>query len=364
MRVSNRFLYYQLVKDIGTNTEKLFKLNNQISSGRRIDRPSDDPLGLSQVLIYRSELNSFNQFEKTIDRANGWMSRTDSILSDVDNLLGRATELAVQQASSTSTEATREGAAEEIEEIRAMVVGLANSKYADKYMFGGTRTQTAPFLDMKVSDWQADVNEIAAVAPGAPADADRYINQTDNHIYQYDGTAAAWVDQGAPAEGTAVIVHNEDGMYIFNDGAWVPQYRGNDSTFSIKIGKGDTVETNIPGDEVFMNGAGDIIQTLLNLEKALRDNDQQGISDALPEIDDASKVVNNNLAKIGATMNRLEQTKSILERAAVDTEESTSMIEDLDYAEALTSLQNQQTIYEATLKSASLITGLSLLDYV
>ena len=104
--------------------------------------------------------------------------------------------------------------------------------------------------------------------------------------------------------------------------------------------------------------------TLMHLEKALRDNDQEGISDALPEIENAGKVISNKLAKLGATMNRLDQTKAILQSAEVDTLESTSAIEDLDYAEAITQLQNQQTIYQATLKSASMITSLSLVDYV
>jgi len=364
MRVSNRLLYAQLVRDIGGSTEKLFKLNNQISSGKKICRPSDDPIGMSRVLICRTELNSFDQFQKSIDRANGWLSRMDSIFMDVDNVLGRASELAVQQASSTASAATREGAAQEIQELREMLVGLANAKYANKYMFGGTMTQTPPFLQADVEDWQADVGEIGAVAPLAPLDGDRYINSADGHIYQYDGGTTTWLDQGAPTEGMSAIVDSENELYVFNDGAWTPQYGGNSSTYSIKIGKEDTVEQNIPGDEVFRNATGDVFMTLMRLEKALRDNDQDRISGALPEIENAGKVISNKLAKIGATVNRLDQTKAILENAEVDTLESTSALEDLDYAEAITQLKNQQTIYQATLQSASMITSLSLVDYV
>jgi len=364
MRVSNRLLYDQLVRDLWGSTEKLFKLNNQISSGKRIDRPSDDPIGMSKVLIYRTELNSFGQSQKSIDQATGWLSRMDSIFMEVDDVLGRASELAVQQASSIASETTREGAAQEIQELREMLVGLANSKYAGKYMFGGTMTQTQPFLQAEVQDWQADVSQIAAAAPGTPTDGDRYINSTDNHIYQYDGGTTTWVDQGVSTEGMSAVVDSENELYVFNEGAWVPQYGGNSSTYSIKIGKEDTIEQNMPGDEVFTNASGDVFMTLMRLEKALRDNDQEGISDALPEIKNASNVISNKLAKLGATVNRLEQTKSILESAEVDTLESTSAIEDLDYAEAITQLQNQQTIYQATLKSASMITSMSLVDYV
>jgi len=172
------------------------------------------------------------------------------------------------------------------------------------------------------------------------------------------------VDQGASTEGMSAVVDSENELYVFNEGAWVPQYGGNSSTYSIKIGKEDTIEQNIPGEEVFRNASGDVFMTLMHLEKALRDNDQEGISETLPEIENAATVISNKLAGLGATMNRLEQTKSILQSAEVDTQESTSAIEDLDYAEAITQLQNQQTIYQATLKSASMITSLSLVDYV
>jgi flagellar hook-associated protein 3 FlgL len=104
--------------------------------------------------------------------------------------------------------------------------------------------------------------------------------------------------------------------------------------------------------------------TLLRLERALRSNDADAISDELAGIEDSGTVISNNLAKIGATVNKLEHTQSVLERSEVDTTEMVSDIEDLDYAEAITALQNQQTIYEAALKSASMITSLSLVDFI
>ena len=137
MRISNKMLYGQTVSDLNNNTERLFKLNSQISSGKRIDRPSEDPVGMSSVLIYRTELNSFDQFKKGINQAHGWLNRTTAIIEDADGVLARATELATQQASATATADTRNGAAEEISQLMEHLTGLANSKYGNKYMFGG-----------------------------------------------------------------------------------------------------------------------------------------------------------------------------------------------------------------------------------
>jgi len=369
MRVSNRFLYYQIVKDLGKSTEKLFTLNNQISSGKRVTKPSDDPLGLAQVLIYRTELNGFEQFQKTINFADGWLTRMDSICTGVDDQLGRASELAVQQASATADADTRAGAAAEIKTIRQTILSQGNAKYGDKYIFGGTMTQSPPFLWANAELLQDDVDTLAADHAGAVANlggavsaGDRYINTTDGNIYEYDG--AAWQVSAAASEGFSAVVNDQGGLYIYSDAQWVSQYRGNDSIFSVKIGKEDTVEINIPGKELFMNPGGDVFMTLMRLERALLDNDQQGIQNALADIENSSKTVMNKLAKVGAIANRLDNTKAIIRRSDVDVKERVSNIEDLDYADAYTQLKNQQTIYEASLQSTALITSMSLIDFI
>ena len=362
MRVSNRFLYYQLVKDIDSNTEKLFKLSNQISSGKRIERPSDDPVGMANVLIYRSDLNAFGQFTRTIDMANGWLSRTDAILQDVDDLLGRALELATSQASASATADTRNGAADEVAEIKNQIISLANSKYGSKFMFGGTQTQQSPFLN--VTSLDESVATMSSSAPGSPSNGERYINTTDNHIYEYNGST--WQDMGLVDNGTGVVVDDQNTLYVYDSSSndWVKEYRGNQTSFYVKIGKTDTLEINLAGDSVFRSSQGDVIMSLLNLEKALRDNDADAIRAQIGNLNDSEQVVLNNLATVGARVNRLDHTKSVLAKADADTKERVSDIEDLDYADAITSLQNQQTIYQATLKSASMITQLSLADYI
>jgi len=364
MKVTNRLLYSQLVKDLDNNSEKLFKLNSQISSGKRVNAPSDDPLGMANILTYRSELNAVDQYKQSAEYANGWISQTDSILEDMDNLMSRASELAVQGASATATADTRQGAAEEIKQLRGEMLSHANAKYGNKYLFGGTMTQTQPFLDVDVEKWQSDVRTMAAAPPASPADGDRYIDTDNDHIYAYNATTTTWIDQGAPADGTSVIVSDRDELYMYTGGEWKALYQGNDSTFSMQLGKGDSITVNLPGNEVFTNDSGNIFMTLMKLEKALRANDQTGIKNELTDIESSSTTISNNLAKIGAVVNRIDHTKSVLENSTVDLKKQKSTVEDLDYAEGITSLQNQQTIYQAALKSASMITSLSLVDYI
>ncbi|MBN1635822.1 MAG: flagellar hook-associated protein FlgL [Deltaproteobacteria bacterium] len=362
MRVTNRYLYYQLLKDIGNNTEKLFKLNSQISSGKRIQKPSDDPLGMGEVLNYRTELTALEQHQRTIAYAGGWLDMMDSMLTQTDDLLARTLELATQQASATASAETRENAACEIENIRTMVISLANSKYGNKYMCGGTQTRDQSFLNISVEDWQENVLAISSSPPSLPQEGDRYIDSDDNHIYAYE--SGVWQDQEEPEAGTAVVVEEDADLYIYNSEHWVKQYQGNDSSSSLKITKNNTIDISIPGSEIFRNENGDIVMTLLRLEKALRENDQDGVRNEIAQIENCSTIVLNNLAIVGSKTNQLDHTRAILEKNDINIQERLSRVEDLDYAEAITSLQNQQTVYEATLKSAAMITGLSLVDYV
>jgi len=362
MRVSNRMLYSQLVNSMNSNTEKLLDLNNKASSGKRITRPGDDPVAMANVLIYRSELSSFDQYKTSIDRAKGFLNRTDSVLDSVQSQLDRALELATQQASQ-SDKGNRLAAAQEIKQIREAITGLANSKYGDKFIFGGTNTQEPPFIAFDVSKIQANVSQVSSAAPASPSSGTRYIDTDDGHIYQYDG--ATWQDQGTPSAGTAVKNTADNEYYVYSaTKGWQSHYQGNDGTFGIKVSKSDEVTANIPGSTIFQNADGNIVQTLVDLEKALRNNDQEGVAAAMPKLQDCGKIVNNNLALVGARSNRLTYISTVTTRSTTDTKASLSDLEDVDYAQVLTDLKNQETIYQASLKSAAMISQMSLANYI
>jgi len=361
-------LYSQVTAGMDQSSEKMYKLNNEISSGKRINSPSDDPLGLSTVLAYRSELSANTQYQSNISYANGWVSQMDSSLENVQDLLDNASQIAVQESSSTATADTRASAANALEQIRAEILSIANQTYNNKYVFGGTMTQNEPYLDVDAANLQDDVATMSSTPPASPADGDRYIDTandaTKDHILQYSSATSSWVDQGAPTEGTAVTVDDQNEMYVYTGGKWKAMYQGNDSSSSVQISAGQSAQINIPGSDIFSNSSGNIMASLLSLEKALTNNDQSGISAQLTNISNARTVVSNALATVGGTENRLTDTNTRLTSDSTNITASVSNIEDLDYAQGITDLQNQQTIYEATLKSASMITGLSLVDYL
>ena len=119
----------------------------RISTGKQLNQPSDDPTGTSQTLNFRKRIANLDQFNKTMDQAKGFMSTSETALDSVTLLIRQARSLAVQAASDTITAESRAGIANQIQNIMTQVGNLGNSNYGSRYVFGGQRTQTAPFLN-------------------------------------------------------------------------------------------------------------------------------------------------------------------------------------------------------------------------
>ena len=145
MRVTNKYLADSVTSNFYKNTEQLLKAQTLVSSGKKINKPSDDPIGIGKVLDYRKKISSIDQYARNINHGQAWLGITDSTLGDVDNLLIRAKEQAVYQASETANADTRAIAAEEIVNIYDQIIQLGNTKFGNSYIFSGHAITTSPF---------------------------------------------------------------------------------------------------------------------------------------------------------------------------------------------------------------------------
>ena len=94
-RVTQNMLNTQFMRNLNTNLTRVQKLQDQLSSGRKINKPSDDPVGISFALRYRSELERNEQYQRNVDSALSWLSYSDKILGQAGDIIQRARELAV-----------------------------------------------------------------------------------------------------------------------------------------------------------------------------------------------------------------------------------------------------------------------------
>lgn len=133
------------LRNLNVNVERLDKLQNQLTSGKRISAPSDDPIGAASAIEFRAILNQIEQYIKNADSSISWLGATDSALDSVGGMLQRARELAVQGATDSLTTADKQRIAIEVEQLLENTIQVANSTYGTHYLLAGFKTNAPPF---------------------------------------------------------------------------------------------------------------------------------------------------------------------------------------------------------------------------
>ena len=116
------------------------QLQNQLSTGLRISKPSDDPVGIENAMRLKSNISSVEQWKSNADSAVEYMNTSDSILGDMTSMLQRVKELAVQGANGTLTTTDKGVVADEVDQIKDQLKMMANTQVGSRYIFSGTAT--------------------------------------------------------------------------------------------------------------------------------------------------------------------------------------------------------------------------------
>ncbi|MGD8385779.1 MAG: flagellar hook-associated protein FlgL [Desulfobacteraceae bacterium] len=320
MRVSNQSMYESITYNLTKVSDEMLCANQVVSSGKRINRLSDDPVGLVSVINLRSSLEYIGQLERNINMGNSWLTMGETALSDVEDLLSETKTLCIEMANATQTATERSDAAVVVEGTLQQVLSLANTQVDGRYIFSGTKTDTAP-----------------------------YVLGTDdggNEAVIYQGNDTAFQVQIAKDMNVAV---GRVGTDIF--GAW-----GNDLTAD-----GDPLTDNWGDPD---EGTNNIFKTLIDLKGHLENNDVDGIQTTMDELNDQMDRIRSLVSDSGAKSLRLETKENIIQDLELTYEERKSDLEDADMAEAITDLTAKQTAYQAALASASKVMHLSLVDYL
>jgi len=133
-------LSQNLLRNLETAQGKMDQLQNQLSSGHRINRPSDDPAGIQNAMRLKSNISSVEQWKSNTDEALSYMTTTDSTLGDMTSMLQRVRELAVQGANGTLATVDKSAIADEVDQISAQLQMMANTQIGSKHIFSGTAT--------------------------------------------------------------------------------------------------------------------------------------------------------------------------------------------------------------------------------
>ncbi len=145
MRVTQSILYDTYIKDIFRMQEALYEESKKLSTGKEINRPSDDPVGTSDILSSRSQLSSLSQYQRNIDSTMLYLATGEEALSNVKDVISRIQELTVAMATGTVDAGARINTAIEVQNLFDHLVSLSNTQVNNKYVFSGYLTSTAAF---------------------------------------------------------------------------------------------------------------------------------------------------------------------------------------------------------------------------
>ncbi len=146
MRVSDQTRHSQNLRHLETASHRMDTIQQQLSSGRRIQRASDDPAGVSTSLGYRVSIGFETQMRRNIDSATGLLDVTDVALDSATSAVQRVRELAVQASTGTLGADERSAIASEVDQIMSQLIQVGNTNYGGQYIFAGFQTRAPAYV--------------------------------------------------------------------------------------------------------------------------------------------------------------------------------------------------------------------------
>ncbi|PEQ82433.1 flagellar hook-associated protein 3 [Bacillus sp. AFS006103] len=145
LRITQNMLSTQVIRNIQTNYRSLSRYQEQIASGKAINKVSDDPVKSVQIMSYRSALTETEQFKRNAEDGLNWLETTDRALDDLTQVMQKVRELTVQGSNGVNNNDSLETIAKELKALKGNIGDIANARLGDRFLFAGTATDTAPF---------------------------------------------------------------------------------------------------------------------------------------------------------------------------------------------------------------------------
>jgi flagellar hook-associated protein 3 FlgL len=301
MRVSTGMIYSQLTERMSDNSAEMAKMQARLSLGTKYVRPSEAPDEVARVQSHESRLKRLDTDVESISRTKIGVDAQVGAMRAAGELMDRLKEVAFQAANTMIGEGRRQALAEEVDAIQRSLIDLANTRDADdRYVFAGINSSEPPYA------------------------------------------------------------LNADGSVVYSGASAPLRVRVTDVGFE---------DVTVPGPTIFKpitNGtiSKGFFQVIGDLGDALRDNNESARAQALAEVDQLVSNSSASLARLGGTQQRLQLIEDQARETSVRARDTLSSIKDLDYAAALTDLQKQEVLLQASQSMMARMAQLSLLDVI
>ncbi len=310
---------FNLIRDnIQRSRGRMEKLQGQTATLKKLNTPSDDPVGAAKVLEVRTEKVNNDQYQMNAKMAQTFLNNSDHALSELSEILVRAKEIALSQSSgASSNDDTRIGVAEEVTQLFKQAVAAGNRRIGDRFLFGGYKTTTPPI--------------------------------------------------------------DPEGKYVGDDGQMMVEI-GNDVFISVNVPGFEAFNTN-PKRTPDLNGpymhnrtpaskdeAGpenvNVFDELQTLRINLLTGNIEGIRNTLERFDQAHSNLVAMRARVGSRIQGIQSTELSIDRHNLTNAALTSQLEDADMAQVVSDLAKEETVFKSSLASSQKLIQPTLMDFL
>lgn len=304
MRITMQMFYDRFLSDMQRNMEAISRSHEQLSTGKRINRPSDDPTAMSRAVSYKTEISAIEQNKRAVNTARNSIESMDSALTNLNGIITRARELAMSSATGSVDAGARRMIASEVDALLQSAIGIANTRVGDRYIFSGFQSNIPP------------IGSTGAFV-------------TDGNFVRIDISAGITVEINMPAN------------RVFNDAtplATAPPYDPAAGTF--------------------------VLQTLNTLKLALENNDVDTIRQSLDNLDSVQDRVLQAIGGIGATLSKINAIEKYHNDRKHNLNTYLSNDTDTDIARAVSEMTQRQTALEGLRTVSTEFMRTSLFDFI
>lgn len=303
LRVTSNMMNSQLLLNLNRNARTMNETQLQLATGRKINKASDDPVGITYSLRYRAELSSNEQYTKNVDSALSWLDYNDTVLGQAGDVVQRLRELIVNASTGTNPQSALDSINEEVLQLKEQLVDISNSTLNGKYIFNGEQYNVKPYDFVKGTDGTYDVSKNIT---------------TDTGQIQY------------------------------------------------MVGEGVRMPISMTGNDVFGHtGDADNLFALINtISAGLKSGDLTAVSGQLDKVDTRLETILSARSEIGAKTNRVELMQDRLSDLNINLTELQANTEDADYEGLIMESKIQENIYNASLSVGAKIISTTLVDFI
>jgi flagellar hook-associated protein 3 FlgL len=167
MRVTSGMAQRHVLSDLRRVQERLSAAQSQVSSGKRIEKPSDDPLGAERAMRLNDQLESTSAYRSAVDESRSWLDATDAALGSLSEVVQHVRELTLQAANGSTSAAGRAAIKQQIDQLTEEAKTTLNGAYDGRYIFSGTATDTPPYSAATGDAYQGDASPVVRqIGPG------------------------------------------------------------------------------------------------------------------------------------------------------------------------------------------------------